>query len=172
MNVLILLESKQEQNLAKVLKENPQINVEINNIDFNLTNSINRAQVIIFFGDNLSYDIFMSSYREQVVNKLIIRNCDNDIISSSLDIVAVIDSGVLVCKVPELERELEYVVIQSLQTIFEPTLKILICNEQDYGQMLDTVNTFKQELVSLTKQYDKQLSLPVVEQILRNVNVN
>ncbi len=171
MNVLILLEDEKYLPLVNGVKSNKQISLEVNNIDFNLSNSVSSAQVIIFLGDDESYRYFKLQYEGLITTKLILRTATANLNSSDFDLIAHIDNGIGLIALPQLESEIEQVIIQSIQTIFEGQLQLMFVSQEDYLQKLEIINQFKDAINLLADEYRSELTSNIINQLFAFANV-
>ncbi len=166
MNILILCEEKRYESLATKISCNPNVTCEISNIDFNITNSINRAQVILFLGDEAVYRSLCEQYSSLLVTKLVITFADAPLLNSDFEIIAKLSSGVCVCKVSNINDELDLVVANSLKQIFGNSFKMLTVNGEDFSVIVNEISNIEAKLEAL--ESNPYVSAATIRKIFHN----
>lgn len=172
MKVLIIVEDERYQQLALALESNIKVEVEVTNTDFNLSKSISNCQAVVFFGDVQMYNQFVVEYQQLLNSKLMIRTNQGDQYQLPLDIELQIISGVGVCLIPQLGAELTSIIAESLYSIFDEKIKLMICDQQNYQQVLDSINQLNSQLKIISDQYEQQLGLETISKIFENFHTN
>lgn len=170
MKLLILLEDEKYLPLVEEIKRNRLIEVEVNNIDFNITNPIKRAEVVLFLGDEQSYQYLKEEYRGLLTEKLIFTTATTDI-KSDFEVEAYINCGVIVCNVPRLSEDICAVIIEIAKNIFDGRLKTLISNEQTYKDNINQVIQLETELNNLANRSLEFLPENIIQQIFTNFEI-
>ncbi|WOO87300.1 hypothetical protein RZE82_09305 [Mollicutes bacterium LVI A0039] len=168
MNVTVILETDKYLALAKQLGENPQINVEVTNIDFDLTSSITSSQVIVFFGAENDYLEFFRQYRSLLESKLIIKTGSLSSLSSKLSVAMKINSGVGVCAIPDLEQPIRAVIIETINTIFDKSLKIINTTPTEFANVVETITSFEDQIQNLCENAEDRLGTAVALHMFKN----
>lgn len=171
MNVLILLEDEKYFQLATAIKANPQVNVEINNIDFNIKGSIERAQAVIFMGDADVYNSFLEQYHTLLATKLIIKTNRNQSKNGVVDVPIYISSGVGICSVEVEQVELEAVVVESINKIFDKELKLIFTKDDKYIELISRLRKYENSLLALVELNGDTIGSVAAEQVLRKIIV-
>lgn len=171
MNLLILLEDEKYFQLAEEIKASKLITATINNIDFNIEPAIKEAQVVLFLGDNYSFEQFLERYSELIAMKMIVRTCHEATISSQLDIPIYISNGVGICNLIAEGNELRQIIVESLCNIFEQSLSVVITNNQTFNHKIQVLEDYEQQLLSLVDQVQGELGIGATEQVMREIPV-
>ncbi len=139
MNLLILCEEPKYENLAKEIATASNFDVEITNIDFNLTNGLKRSQTVLFLGDQESYQLFCNQYKEVLQTKLVLTIASLKLLESDLELFIRINLGVLLVGTKRINDEIDFVISQAVSNIFEKVLKILLIEEEKLDENVSLV---------------------------------
>ncbi len=168
MNLLILLEDEKYLPLVRTIENNELIGVEVNNIDFKLDNAIKRAEVVLFLGDDLTYETFKSEYKQLLNTKLVITTTEVE--KHPFEVAVTLFDGVIVCRVQSGNDELRAVIIEVLAKIFDESLKQLISDELTYQDNIERINNLQLQLKGVIAS-DLQLPDYIVQQLITNFKI-
>lgn len=168
MEALILQEQEKYFELAEQIEASKLIKSTNSNLDFDLTNPIKRAQVVVFLGDEASYQQFLNEYSNLLDTKLIIKTNSSLPKSQLLEVEITIDSGVGICKIEVENQPIVTVIIESLEKIFANSLELLICNSENYQATRAIFEKYKSELASLNQSYDDVLGSDAISAVMKN----
>lgn len=171
MNLLILLEDNNEAWLVEKIKDNKQFNCEISNIDFNLTKSIEKSQVILFLGDKESYQVFIDEYQNIANEKMIIHNILGVDSPFLLTVEMKMISAVGICKLPNVDYDLKAIIIETLTVIFEGALKLMMCDNDQFSNQVKQLEEFELELKKIALKASGDIPRYAIEQVFKNIQV-
>lgn len=162
MNLLILMEEEKYLPLVKSIESSELINCQVSNIDFKLDNSIRKAEVVLFLGDEVAYNMFKNDYEHLLATKLIITTAKTT--DAPFEVECTIYEGVIVCRVQSGNEELRSIIIEVLAKVFDRTLEQLITDESTYEQNIASVNQFLSQLEQVA--VNQKLPSHIVQQLI------
>lgn len=165
MNLLILLEDEKYLPIVGQLKLNSLAEVEVSNIDFNITNPIKRAEAILFLGDNQSYQLFKEQYNQLLTDKLIFTTVSYDH-KLNFEIEVYIANGVIICQLPAVNPEVRSIIIEVTNNIFEGSLKPLISSAEQYEVDINNIKMLDIALNKVSLNSLDVLPKQIVQQVI------
>lgn len=167
MQVLILLEDEKYFQIANQIKDKSNATVEISNIDFDLTKSLQAAQSVILLGSEQPYLTIKSEYYAIIKEKLFFTtydSTDKDLFEVKIDIT----NGLVICQMPQLDQHLMPIVSETCHIIFDRSLKVVETTSNAYPQLKATIEDLERELQNLIDNNNYTLSNDVIEEIFHN----
>lgn len=164
MKVLILLEEEKYLPVAKQIKNNCTADVEISNIDFNLTKSIMESQVLILLGGQEPYTYLKTEYAQLLEEKLLFTTFESSQ-KLNLEINMKIMCGVVICQIPKLSYELSQVISEVCHLIFDDVLKVLEATDDTYSEYIHIITGIIDSLQLLIDNNENKLPTYIIEQV-------
>lgn len=164
MRALILLEEEKYLPVANQLKKHSLADIEISNIDFNLTNSLKKAQCVILLGGKQPHLYLIKEYHDIVKDKLFLSTyyCESKL---TFEIYIKITNGLVICQIPDMESELVQIISETCHNIFDESLKVLETNVDNYLQVISTIEQIENDLQVIIDDNLDVLPVSVIEHI-------
>ncbi len=166
MNLLILCEDDRYLKLSEKIVANPKLSAEVSNIDFDLRNSLSRAQTVLFLGGNEEYKQFCEQYLQILKSKLVLTLASIKQLESDLEITGKINLGVAVFGVTPVNQEIDFVISQSILNIFEELYKVMVVDKCQLSNVEEQINQLGNQLQKLCEQ--SQLPSDVVRKVFHS----
>lgn len=170
MELLIILEEEKYLPLAEEIETSITITAAITNTDFDLTKAIKRAEAVLFLGDDVVYGEFTAKYGQLLIPKLVFTTSS---VQSGLEFESelYITSRVGVCKLPVVSAELQSVIVEVGNKIFEPSLKLLFCQEVEFKPAVTSLKQLTAKTHKLALDHSSELPLAIIQKLFNTITI-
>ncbi len=170
MNILVINEENQYEALIEDIKSLPKAYVEVTNVDFDLTTSINRSQIIIILANDEIITKFKNQYSASLDQKLLVVTSAKIKNEAPLDVNAAFINGVGIFAI-DSDYQIAPIINETLIKIFNKNLCVKICDKNEYDNQINNLRQLESDIIKVIAKYEKKLSHSELEQTLKSIKI-